>query len=105
MTQRTRDSGIVGITATQVEAADGRVYGINKASTVLTKHWREYRQQLRTLNMTEIAFGRAKSGEVFVFSQKTEDGNVPQFLRLSLLPRNLGQADLLLAMLAVQRFA
>src|SRR5712691_4390040 len=30
-----RDSGIVRITATQVETADGKVYGISDASTVL----------------------------------------------------------------------
>jgi len=69
------DSGVVRITATQVEAADGKVYGINDASTVLTnEHWSEYRQQLRALNMTEIVFGREKSGEVFVFSQTPKLG-------------------------------
>lgn len=70
-----RDSGIVRITATQVETADGKVKGVGDASAVLTnEHWSEYRQQLRTLNMTEIAFGRDKSGEVFVFSKTQKLG-------------------------------
>ena len=69
------DSGIVRITATQVEAADGKIYEINDASTVLTNaRWREYREQLLTLNMTEIAFGHEKSGEVFVFARTPKLG-------------------------------
>lgn len=70
-----RDSGIVRITADEVETAEGNVYSVGDASAPLTsERWSEYRQQLRDLKVTELAFGRDKSGEVFAFSKTPKIG-------------------------------
>ena len=62
--------GVVRITADEVENVEGQVYRFTDESSVLTKqHWSEYRQLIHDLKVTELAFGRNQSGEVFAFSK------------------------------------
>lgn len=70
-----QESGIVRITANEIETAEGKVYRVGDAAAPLTNgRWNEYRQQIRDLNVTGIAFGRDKSGEVFAFSKTPKIG-------------------------------
>ena len=70
-----QDSGLVRINANEVETAEGKVYKFGEASALLTKErWSEYQQQIRDLNVTELAFGRDKSGEVFAYSKTPKIG-------------------------------
>jgi len=64
------ESGIVRITADEVGNAEGQIYRFDdEASRLTEQHWSEYRQMIRDINVTELAFGREKSGEVFAFSK------------------------------------
>ena len=69
------ESGIVRITADEVDNVEGRVFRFGGDSSLLTKqHWSEYRQIIRDIDVTELAFGRDKSGEVFAFSKTPKLG-------------------------------
>jgi hypothetical protein len=75
-----QDSEIVRITFAQFEVVNGKLYGSGDGEMVLPSHrWGEYTRNLRKLHMSEAAFNRSGSGEVYIGSQTFGVGGIRSY--------------------------